>query len=1303
MNPRTSTAFLASLLLPLLAPHAAPAAEPTPRKCVAFFVGIEKFTDPSLNTLQFVAEDTFAVWNRLKEITKLDESRSTLLVVDRVNENGGPLPTGPSLKTEVTEADVEAAFRAFRSKIQDDDLIVIYLQGHGLPKTFDPEGGSYFLCSDFTRHEQDFEGGVQISDFKRRIKTKLMSHTKPMDVVFFANMCHAGEAYGAMGGQQPTSKFLDETVRHDMRQVLDPTIAYIAASAANAQTFEVGPRSEFASNLLETFSGAGAEQDSGKITTNGILKYLQATGVRARVPDPEKGFPGGIVVGHVGEREAHMRRFLANSLFAIALDQQGPARAQFLQLADAHFARCMEIHGATKLDNLLSRLQVRRLQEKRQAGKHDSGPDDLMEFLPSALNAYKQSKESTAYKLTAALSTQPKEPLAKRFVAGILEAGGSIVKWQAFLNSRAGHQATHTFPYKLPMETVFAQMAKLCAGQNPQDTDLLLVYSESADLSDLFVPPPSFLKDLWEHCKQWRGNVLVAWDAPHGREMAETLPPGLRQRVHILVTDKKDLDFALGQSAKAISDSTDILLEDLRNGLTQEALMMAQKHIKAAWSPTAGDRAPLETPEPAYLGDSILFDLKPQETSGIDNALAVNHSVPGAWWALDFACKGQPEPAAWRAPEPAEGKAPPKRWSEEAALPEREGDSPFALVRKGALFEAQRNPDEAWKLYERVLKALDVHTPASSTAAGMDTLRSRCQENLVELRTSLRAFKYTAPKAVHAVLAQASNYESPLVGDLRGPPHDVAAWADVLREKFKKEFHEHRPASGSRADIWRCLEKAKAECTDNDVLLFIFSGRGAQLGDQRFLAAEDAEPQLMPGMRGGARWPFAFEQADSVSFRSSLPPRDAKPVDNDAALLAEEWKKLFLIDKLAQPDGFPALLVKSHGTEKAEYFSGPEGLLALPDVAHTLADCRGSVVVLLDCQFMASPEPHPLQKHVDSITPTLHIDPYPSLGDDDRSLPRLRPTRVFSQVDTEALIERELANAPSRSYELVPGKTQQHAKGTYIWCADRLQDPHIPRQAEPVGALSSFSRQLISALQQSVERSYGEWLDDATKTALSADSVTYVLQGSPEEPLFASDRGGAPLRLLLSNHHARLANLNLAIHVCEEATHMLSRPQDHLTLLMLFMARAELLSAAGVPPLDAKADEDATQAEVLLTKLRDREKDLSDPHLLALYLDVGIRTLETVRSANDAINFLIRLGWLYPDKVYSIEWVPAKIGSLTKRALDAEADRFLEEKIKELEALRKSGSPPALDKILKDLKTLHTNRRASSSILNPIK
>jgi hypothetical protein len=825
--------------------------------------------------------------------------------------------------------------------------------------------------------------------------------------------------------------------------------------------------------------------------------------------------------------------------------------------------------------------------------------------------------------------------------------------WLKFLGSRSGFNGSETLSLRKPLAPQWETLAtRWRTTGRAANTGLVLVYSGPAGLDEKTQTLTNSVpqKDIWEICRQWGGNVLLIWDAPFGGVLTEDLPQDLKGRVQLLLTASQKNGMTFGGSSPA-SGSTKVMLENLRGGINAEALIEANRGMGIEAKRVAAniDNTKYAAATPDYVGSPVFFGLPPNPLSPavVADKLA-NYGIPSPWWAMEFALRGVPEFGSSRALKSESASPTLKGWTAEieAMGDGVSGQGPFVLLRRFALCKALRREQEASDAFAAMEQALAAQAPAAEVNSEMKSLREFANDNLQALRTRLRKDGLGHAKVIHAVLAKASDYKSSLIGDLSGPPADVEAWSACLKELFGTQVREYRPASGSSADIWSSLLKARAACAPNDVLLFFFSGRGAQLGDERFLIAEDgALDMILERNTVGAA-------AASKEGTATLPAPQSAP-------------------DTAASDALPE--------------GAASGALSVSDIADALAACPGTPIVLFDCQFLGQERRHPLQKHMESIRPADDV----SIGDE---------TTFATDVTTEDAGQL-LSAGTSDHYLRATGRRQHLPKGVFVWAAGELREPDEP--ASDNLAVSPFSRNLIEALKESTERSYGEWLESAAlATRVTEESVVYVIQGPENEPIFASDNGAMPLRLLLSNHHARLANMDLAIEICDKARHQLARPLDQLTRLILLNARVALLSEAGVPALNDRADADSTYAASIFEQMRPQEQALIGDQLLDLYLDAGVRALENERGADDAIEFILAAGRSFPQEVYQIASVRSLLSDLTERALHAEAEQFLDRKIGQLES--QTPRSTEIGNILSDLKTLRASR-GERSALSPVK
>src|SRR5262249_27991320 len=143
---------------------------------------VERYDLNHLNTLEYVAEDALAVWERLKAVTNFDETRSQLLVADRVPK--GPLPVSPDqLRERLDYFTLRKALEEFLRKAQPDDLVVIYLGGHGAIKSDTPSAGVFFLPSDFGEENGSFRNALRMGELLNLLHVEFGGHKQSVQTV----------------------------------------------------------------------------------------------------------------------------------------------------------------------------------------------------------------------------------------------------------------------------------------------------------------------------------------------------------------------------------------------------------------------------------------------------------------------------------------------------------------------------------------------------------------------------------------------------------------------------------------------------------------------------------------------------------------------------------------------------------------------------------------------------------------------------------------------------------------------------------------------------------------------------------------------------------------------------------------------------------------------------------------------------------------------------------------------------------------------------------------------------------------
>lgn len=252
-----------------VAAAAAPAPEP---QCIVFCAAVEKYDRGDLNKIEYVGEDAYAVWNKLKAVTNFDPIRSKLLIADR--DEKGPLPPAgdPSRLTHLPYDLLWNELQEFLWKARPNDLVVLYFGGHGVLKKDTPSAGVFFLPTNFKEHNGTLQKALRMGDVLSQLHVEFAGAKKSVRTVVFANMCHAGAAPG-------TAAVADDDVGVTVvpQEVKAIRLAYLPACPPSKESVEdpdLGG-SVYANRLLAALGGAATDPDTGVVTSGRVLDYLR--------------------------------------------------------------------------------------------------------------------------------------------------------------------------------------------------------------------------------------------------------------------------------------------------------------------------------------------------------------------------------------------------------------------------------------------------------------------------------------------------------------------------------------------------------------------------------------------------------------------------------------------------------------------------------------------------------------------------------------------------------------------------------------------------------------------------------------------------------------------------------------------------------------------------------------------------------------------------------------------------------------------------------------------------------------------
>lgn len=841
-----------------------------PRRCAAFVVGVEAYDEAELNNLQYVAEDAYSIWRQLETVTGFDHQLSRLMVAERKLENRDgsdrPLPDKLSasgkqqLFDHLNANQVRDAFHDFliQSQRADVELVTVYFGGHGIINENAPSEGVRFTASDY---ESILRGTIRVRDLIADMRS-VFGKRSDVDLVFFASMCHAGAlAPGEAGDITPPARKYVEASKSDYQEVKNLNLAYFPACGAKASTFE-RPQlraGEFAHYLRRGLTGAN-RKSSGKITTGGLIDYLSQN--LKTIPPDLPSFRREIELGLVLSHEARVRRMLGEGLLAVAQDHEGLQRDSFLRLAAQQFRWCCENHHEHKFENTVLQWQANRLR----GAETEELRLELEQFAKGDLSSLQAEYRRFAGQLA-------QSGLERPFLGIVLDTGrtSELDQWSELLSSYPGDCEVRWWKadayggasrvWKTEVEQAIATESR-----QPGALDLVLVYTGSvinmdADTQEM---KPIGPRQLWEVARLWsRGRVVLVWDAPFGGYLAN-VPEDLREKTSLFLSASQ----TNGMTYRGHLDgngTTGFITRAFHAGLTPSRLQQLYTDIKTELSDIPGPDQ-YEIGKPALVGPDHPFFKGPRKSSPSDLG------IPAKWWGMT-AGVDRSVTSGWGksvSPVPPGGKwvairkrADPNldgtlakstyaeqvgRWRGEIMSYRYQSqdaieNEPFKLLRLATLHEAVGDVDQAVRGFQTFANSIDWQISDGELPADLDRVRARAYQRLRDFGEEIKSRRPVKTGRVHLVPVAAKEYRSPLIGDLGWTDIDTKRWIDSLQAVLGDRliYEPYIPSTCTSEAIRESLRLACHACKPDEIVVFVFSGRGYQDETDKYLITEEVE------------------------------------------------------------------------------------------------------------------------------------------------------------------------------------------------------------------------------------------------------------------------------------------------------------------------------------------------------------------------------------------------------------------------------------------------------------------------------
>lgn len=228
--------------------------EPKLPQIWAVIVGVSKYQDHKMN-LNYADSDARMMYEFFKSPKggKLDDNHIVLLT----NE-------------QATRANILKEMKNRFSKAFDDDVVILYIAGHGMPE---PTGNEvYFLCHDAQKN--NLEGtAIAQSDIQ-----KMLAGTRAKKKIWFADACHSGGmgvSEGLRGGEDEQAYQVNKLL--SAITVANKGTALLTASSASETSREAskwgGGHGVFTYFLVQGLQGEADQNKDGIINIRELYEY----------------------------------------------------------------------------------------------------------------------------------------------------------------------------------------------------------------------------------------------------------------------------------------------------------------------------------------------------------------------------------------------------------------------------------------------------------------------------------------------------------------------------------------------------------------------------------------------------------------------------------------------------------------------------------------------------------------------------------------------------------------------------------------------------------------------------------------------------------------------------------------------------------------------------------------------------------------------------------------------------------------------------------------------------------------------
>lgn len=824
---------------------------------MSFIVGVENYDNAELNRLVYASDDAQKVHDQLAIVSNLD-SNSRLFVADDT--------TG----SKFTDDDLRRELILFSRQIKRDRNnlnIVVYLGGHG---TLSPGKKLWYLPSNYDPVNQlNFVPFSEILEyFTDQVATTGVYGTK---ITFLVNICGAGNAE-SLANPALRSQNVDNELISVSQQIYRElefgrlSLAIVPATPRDRNAFEdeALKSSRFAHYLLEGMKGRAAGAD-GVLTANSLFGYIEK-GLKEELPK-NTGFAGNVQLGVTRGLEGRASLELGTALFAAAENLRAMAAPLPPDVLD-HIALMQDLASLqlarveTRNTDLGPRSKLRKIKVDATRGAvtdvGGSMTDGEGQLLDAAelkeLGALSETAKTfnTLRQFRDSLKSNPGSK-ALLLVDDTPDRGQEVAVWKRILANLVREFEFQTLDAAAPRDLAWVEvlqrvrkaddLRRRSAGPSP----LLVIYVGRSDLRPLETSPiatcnrlerspecdliPFGIRDLQLVQQVWGAPFTFIHDAPFGGHLLEDQPA----QVSLLVGAREFNGMTFGGSRGSSSLALATAFEE---GAEDPATHPLVQKTRASFVDTFGS-----TGNDFVVGTPLW---KPHGTLLMDIAANQFGAASQLVFQAASGCLAKSDTDCGAAIKTLIGEQNPLNELEEASKHDLRSESG----------EAANGYHKAEQVFTALQQLPDAYG-AAATGAEVSKLTGLIAKRLMGVRSKLG-------RHVTLVTLSIGDYRSPLIADLNNTADDIEAYQEAFAEFFGRieniEFeHIALPEDSSADAILQRLSTLREASKDRpaDLIVFVYSGRGIEIGGRRFLVTTQAEPGETEDQIGGSFAGFA--------------------------------------------------------------------------------------------------------------------------------------------------------------------------------------------------------------------------------------------------------------------------------------------------------------------------------------------------------------------------------------------------------------------------------------------------------------